>query len=73
MYKYLYDSILVLKNITHSSHTVFATLVHSQYRRSDTDTQKCWSLGSHIDEMQRILTTLGVDIHTDMGYDAWIP
>jgi hypothetical protein len=31
-----------------------------------------WSLASHVDVPQRILTTLGVDIFKDLRYDTWV-
>ncbi|KAE9364288.1 hypothetical protein N431DRAFT_549865 [Stipitochalara longipes BDJ] len=39
---------------------------------SDDDVGRRWSLASHIDVPQRILTALGVDIFRDLKYDTWV-
>ena len=39
---------------------------------SDDDVGRRWSLASHVDVPQRILTTLGVDIFKDLSYDTWV-
>lgn len=36
------------------------------------DVLRRWSLASHVDVPQRILTTLGVDIFKDLRYDTWV-
>ena len=51
MYKYLCDPILVMKKTTHSNYTVFATLVHNQNHRSDTDNREDTAIGESVDEV----------------------
>ena len=41
------------------------------YESAD-DVSRRWSLESHVDVPQRILTTLGVDIFKDLRYDSWV-
>jgi len=39
---------------------------------SGEDVSRRWSLETHVDVPQRILTTLGVDVFKDMRYDTWV-
>ncbi|CAG8951199.1 hypothetical protein HYFRA_00007946 [Hymenoscyphus fraxineus] len=36
------------------------------------DVARRWSVTSHLDDVHRILTTLGVDVFTDMRFDGWV-
>ena len=56
MYKHLFDSILEITNLTQSY--CFATLVHNQYHRSDTDSMKCKESGFEPEEFAAFLCSL---------------